>query len=55
MTTVAVDELAVWSLGQAPTTKKRPSLREAVPPAVAELGTELIDAARTQVAAWGGR
>lgn len=55
MTTVAVDELAVWSLGQAPTTKKRPSLRETVPPAVAELGTELIDAARTQVAAWGGR
>jgi len=55
LTTVALDELPVWSLGQPPTTKKRPPLREAVPPAVAELGTELIGAARTQVAAWGGR
>ena len=55
LTTVALDELPVWSLGEPPTTKKRPSPREAVPAAVAELGTELIDAARTQVAAWGRR
>lgn len=55
LTTVETGELPVWSLGEPPTTKKRPAPREAVPPAVAELGTELIDAARAQVAAWSGR
>lgn len=53
--TVEPGELPVWSLGDPPTQKKRPAVREAVPPAVAELGSELIDAARAQVAAWGGR
>lgn len=55
LTTVATDELPVWSLGQPAPAKKRPGLREAVPPTVADLGTDLIDAARANVAAWGGR
>lgn len=55
LTTVELGELPVWSLGESPTQKKRPAPREAVPAAVADFGTELIDAARTQIAAWGGR
>lgn len=53
LNTVEVDELPAWSLGDPPSTKKRPSPRDAVPAAVADLGTELIEAARAQVAAWG--
>lgn len=53
LNTVELDELPTWSLGEPPSTKKRPPVREAVPPAVADLGTDLIEAARAQVAAWG--
>lgn len=55
LTTIATEELPVWTLGQPASTKKRPGPREAVPSAVADLGTDLIDAARAHVAAWGGR
>lgn len=55
LNTLELADLPVWSLGQEPTTKRRPAPREAVPATVADFGTELIDAARTQVAAWGGR
>src|SRR5699024_1042187 len=55
LNTLELADLPVWSLGQEPTTKRRPAPREAVPGTVADCGDVLIDAARTLVAAWGGR
>lgn len=55
LNTVEISELAVWALGDPATTKKKPGLREAVPVAVADVATEIIDTARDRVAAWGSR